>query len=701
MKKDKPVEDVMNDEKAMPEPTTETPVVDFGSETFELSSERAAMFTATRPQGSAAKGYTEKVMKSLDKSKDEIRKKYFGSDKKLADQWEADYLTFRNKKVGDAYQYEVAQVIHGAKVDNDLELAKSFSEIVDGFDMANAAAFNLTGASLEQSSIEYTAQTKNQADMESDNPIADPESEEGKIEATSRAKFKVDVAAKRSDDISTANIFYNGKINLARENTSKFIAARHKEQYFHAKNVLGLSHEASVAFANTQIQKNTKKIMQDLVKTNPECAKVVLAWLARPNATKVSAVDKDGKEIIGENGEKVLDQTKWNPLGRWCLTQGDVSELIMSAEQQLRAYSQMQKLKATEDLTWNKIYQERLQMNVDRWKGDVVLKIANGDLVLGDSVQSTLQSIIPEIRKFQAQGYEKTDVLLGEITSAINRHFKMREDTVKMVKEANQTQRKNLLSRRYNELKHATVDNVSMLFTTPDGKLYKADNVERRAALIATIDAMLMDEATSDATKAQLRAEREQLKSERDKRNAKALELLAKRVGWKLPVAQDKAFISYKNQEVGIIEGMPSYQTGDDLLFTDKGVAHMGSTMKAVWIDPDNPNSTLSLGKNEINGIFSHILSQLQETPEDDLAAIEGGKGPTRVEQIFLNAMRGAKRASDSQTAYSAIASAIRTGDKALFENPTSTRRMSFLKSNYVIPPLPIKKVGVEDKDKK
>lgn len=402
---------------------------------------------------------------------------------------------------------------------------------------------------------------------------------------------------------------------------------------------------------------------------------------------------------------KTIDSEK-NPTGTYdpsyfgFVRRSDISALRKVAQSKIDEAERQRKLTLAVNKAEQKLLQEKLDSAVNAWKGKVVLQIASGDLVLDDA-QSTLQKLIPDIQKFQEKGYEKTDTLLEEITTAINRHFKMRDDTAKAVREASQTQRRNLLTRRYNELKHATVDNVTTLFTTPDGNLYTANNVERRAALIATIDAMLMDEATPDEMKSQLRVEREQFKNERDKRNAKALELIAKRVGWRLPTEQSRAVISYRDNEVSYVDGVPSYQTGDDLLFTDRGIAHMGSAMRAVWTDPDDPSSTLSLGKNEINSIFAHILTQLQETPEDDLAMIESGKGPTRVETIFLNAMKGAKRRRDSQTAYSAIASAIRTGDKALFENPTSTRRMSFLKSNYVVPPLPIKRVGVESKDDK
>lgn len=413
--------------------------------------------------------------------------------------------------------------------------------------------------------------------------------------------------------------------------------------------------------------------------------------------------------------KKTIDSEK-NPTGTYdpsyfgFVRRSDISALRKVAQLQIAEAERKRKLTLAADKAEQKLLQDKLDSAVNAWKGNVVLKIAGGALSSMDDPQKMLQSLLPEIAKFQEVNiggkkvrYEKIDTLVSDITAACEKYVKMRDDARKSVSEATEAERKGLLRTRYNELRASTLDNVEAVFTTPNGKMYKAQNVERRAALIATIDAMLSDESTPDALKSQLKADREKFKTERDKRNAGALEMLAKRVGWKLPTEQTAAIRNYRAGEFQIIDGAPSYQTGDDLLFNDKGQVQMGSGMKARWVDPDDPSSTLELGRNEVRSIFQMVLTELEETPEDDFAALSDPKSKSRVETLFLNAMRGAKRRSDSASAYSAIASSIRKGEKSLFELPTSTRRMSYISANYVIPPLPVKKTqpAVATKPKK
>lgn len=417
---DKKKEEEINTKGAVTTPSSSS-IIEFDTETFNLSSERAELLTATRPQGTAAKGYTEKVAKSLDDAKDKIKKKYFGNNKELGDEWERGWLEHRNKKVNDAYQYEVAQVIHGAKIDNDALLSRQFSAIAESFDMANVAAYFLTGATIEASGDKYAVRTSNMSLRNEENPIDhnDPNKE---AEQESRAKEKLEAVEDRNKDVANAQAFFNGKIDLARESASEILAKLHRGQYDHAVNVLGYSPDAAGAFANDQIRKNMKKTLQDIVSTNPESAKKILSWLARPDATKVQEVDDKGKPSVDAEGKPIYSKTKWHPLGRWCLSSGDVAELAASAEHQLQQYIRTQQFKSASSTEAFKLKNANIRMRADQLALQPILDIDEMNMLFKETA---------ELGKSFAGAAETSAYLRGIVEKAerkYSRAQKMSED---------------------------------------------------------------------------------------------------------------------------------------------------------------------------------------------------------------------------------------------------------------------------------
>ena len=339
--------------------------------TFDLSSERATMLTALYPQGTAAKGYTfgadgqSGLAGRLDKAERDIEKQYFKNNPEAFKQWKEQFAPTKQKMINDAYQYEVAQTIHGAKEDNDLQLEAQFSAIREGYDMTNMAAFFSAGAAMEEITDDYNTQSANLKMQEAEIP-ADASTDDGKALSENRAAIRSSLAQKMTTELKAAQDLYDGKIEIAREYTSKFLAAKHREQYEHAKNVLGRSHEASVAFANVQINKNVKKLLQDMVATNPECAKRLLASLDDAHATRIKVVDDKGEVVKDKDGKPTYVANAFNPLGRWCLTHGEVKELMMSAEQQLHFYQMIEKMKNAQKEELLKLENAKICIDADK-----------------------------------------------------------------------------------------------------------------------------------------------------------------------------------------------------------------------------------------------------------------------------------------------------------------------------------------------
>jgi len=687
------------DNKAVEEPANER--LSSESLTFDLSSDRATLLTAQYPQGTSAKGYTfgadgkSGVAGRLEKAEKDIEKMYFHNNPEGFKHWQEHFAPTKQKMIADAYQYEVAQVIHGAKEDNDLQLEGEFTAIREGYDMTNVAAFFTTGALMEEITDDYNTQMKDLKREEDDFP-ADTSTPEGAKLAEERAKIKASAAAKEVKDIKSAQSLYDSKIEIARKHTDKFLARKHREQYEHAKNVLGRSHEASVAFANVQMNKHVKKLLQDMVATNPECAKSILKWLARPNATSIQEVDKDGNAVVGKDNKPTYKKNVYNPLGRWCLSDGEVAELMQSAEKQLAAYENLSKLRLTIEQAKHDLQQKKLEQTVNAWKGNARLKIARGDLSMSPNPDDMLSKFIPDIEMFQKAGYEKTDELISSITSACNSYFKLRDETGKRYDSMQKSARQAYFAKRIQDYKDSEADNVAMTYLLPDGRIGVNKSVDRRAAIVAFIDKALRDDTLESSVKAIYGEEKKRLQDERVERNAEALGLLAERCGWRLPSEQTKKVINYRTGMYTDVEGMPSRQTGDMLLFNEKGAPVIGNDMTATWTDPEDPNLTVSLGASEVRDLFRRTMNILDSTPEDDLAVMKDAKAgsKSRVEVAFLNACRTAAREKNSNNVYSSLAGAIRTMDNALFSPSvrTSTRRLGYMQSNAFIPPVVKKK---------
>lgn len=429
------------------------------SVTFDLSSDRATMLTAMYPQGTAAKGYTfgadgkSGVAGRLDAAEADIEKKYFKNNPEGFKHWKEQFAPTKQKMISDAYQYEVAQVIHGAKEDNDLQLEAQFSAIREGFDMTNVAAFFTAGAAMEEITDDHNVQMKNLSMQEADFP-ADTSTPEGKRLSEERAQIRAEATAGEVSRIKAAQELYDGKIKIAREHTSEFLAAKHREQYEHAKNVLGRSHEASVAFANVQINRHVKKLLQDMVATNPECAKRLLAQLDDATATYKPELDEEGKPVIGEDGKPKFKANEFNPLGRWCLTHGEVKELIYSAEQQLHKYQMVEEMKNAEREKLFKLENAKIRVEADKIALDLPMSMEK------------MENLQARVDKLLANGYDgaaQTSAYLRNlIEEGRNRYRKAMEDSAKLQSEED-------FEREFQSYRSLSADAAIMAFYSDNG----------------------------------------------------------------------------------------------------------------------------------------------------------------------------------------------------------------------------------------
>lgn len=429
------------------------------SVTFDLSSDRATMLTAMYPQGTAAKGYTfgadgkSGVAGRLDAAEADIEKKYFKNNPEGFKHWKEQFAPTKQKMISDAYQYEVAQVIHGAKEDNDLQLEAQFTAIREGYDMTNVAAFFGAGVAMEEATDDYNVKTADLARQEAEFP-ADTSTPEGQRLAEERAQLKAQAVSEEMNGIKAAQELYDAKIDIARENTSKFLAAKHREQYEHAKNVLGRSHEASVAFANVQISRHVKKLLQDMIATNPECAKRLLAKLDDATATYVKAVDDKGEPILDKDGKQKFVENEYNPLGRWCLTHGEVKELIYSAEQQLHKYQMVEEMKNAEREKLFKLENAKIRVEADKIALDLPMSMEK------------MENLQARVDKLLASGYDgaaQTSAYLRNlIEEGRNRYRKAMEDSAKLQSEAD-------FEREFQSYRSLSADAAIMAFYSDNG----------------------------------------------------------------------------------------------------------------------------------------------------------------------------------------------------------------------------------------
>ena len=247
---------------------------------------------------------------------------------------------------------------------------------------------------------------------------------------------------------------YDGKIKIAREHTSEFLAAKHREQYEHAKNVLGRSHEASVAFANVQINRHVKKLLQDMVATNPECAKRLLAQLDDATATYKPELDEEGKPVIGEDGKPKFKAGEYNPLGRWCLTHGEVKELIYSAEQQLHKYQMVEEMKNAEREKLFRLENAKIRVEAD--------KIAL-DMPMSMKKMKNLQARVDKLLSNGYDGAAQTSAYLRNlIEEGRNRYRKAMEYSAKLQSEED-------FEREFQSYRSLSADAAIMAFYSDNG----------------------------------------------------------------------------------------------------------------------------------------------------------------------------------------------------------------------------------------
>ena len=407
-------------------------------------------------------------------------------------------------------------------------------------------------------------------------------------------------------------------------------------------------------------------------------------------------LEKDGDAEFDKTVTEERPTGVYNPSYYSFLRKSDMFALRKSAIEEIHSFERMSKLQMSIEKAKHDLQQDRLEQAANIWKGDVRLKIARGELSTMSSPEQMLSQFLPEIKKFQDAGYEKVDELVSSITAACNGFFKLRDDTQKRYSSMSKSVRQADFARRIEDYRRSEADNVAMTYVLPNGKIARSDAVDRRAALVAFIDVALRDETIDDGAKAAYNEEKKALQAERVKRNANALGILASRCGWRLPTEQTKNVANYRTGMYMEIEGMPSRQTGDTLLFSDKGVPVISNEMTATWTDPENPSLTMTLGASEVRDLFRNAMNTLDQTPEDDLSTLTSSKGgvKSRVEVAFLNALRTAAREKNAKDVYSSLSGAIRMMDNSLFSPSvrTSTRRMDYLHRNAFIPPVVVKK---------
>jgi hypothetical protein len=128
-------------------------------------------------------------------------------------------------------------------------------------------------------------------------------------------------------------------------------------------------------------------MLQDMVATNPECAKRIITWLSRPDATKIQTVNDKGECVVDAEGKPVYSSTDWNPLGRWCLSSGDVAELAASAEHQLQQYIRTQQFKSAGSTEMFKLKNANIRMRADQLALQPVLDIDEMNMLFKETAE--------------------------------------------------------------------------------------------------------------------------------------------------------------------------------------------------------------------------------------------------------------------------------------------------------------------------
>lgn len=604
----------------------------FDGDAFAIQGERAQNMALGKPQGSNAGGYTKKIIECQKKAQDKIRKDYYKDNPEGFQQYlEANSELF-NKQIQDAWQYEQSQIIHGAVEDNDRNLVAQFAGLTEGLNNSATSAYFGTAAALERNTIETQARIGNQSLESSDIPAT----KENGLDVE-RAKETADIHTKSIRNIDDAGRYFNERANACRVKFSDTIAKIHRGQYDHAVKVLGFGHDSAIAFANTQVNKNVKKMVQDVISTNPEYAKQILSWLGRADATRVQEVDKDGNPLFDEvdeekdgkkTGKKVQAarymKNVWNPIGRWCLSAGEVAELSLAADKQILEYVKIKNAGSAVDAAARKELDDRLDRAADEVERQA-RRFFYTSLYTSDDPYTSAKKYLDMADNLKKQGYKDSGRLYDTILNAANEVYTLRKNAEERVKKQGSQASLDEYMAQLDQYRVSSADNVMMSFMTPYGiRQQNKEGTERRAAIIAVGEAILRNGDIPDSQRSQLKADIDSFKKEKVENDCATLEKMARDIGFVLPQEQTKSMFIYRQQAHVTVDDAPSRQTGDSVLFNKDGLVLMGNEMTITWRDANG--NTIDLGKNEAQKVFRRMFHIISQTPVDELSNPEAYK---------------------------------------------------------------------------
>lgn len=423
-----------NENKEEVEKKTEIP---FGGGAFDMQSATIQALTAGRPEGGAARGYTEKVKKSIDDADKEIVK-MLGSDKDAIARFKERSAIQNHEKLQNAWQYESAQLIHHAKEQMESEVALSINSLSELLDEAAIASHVTSAAMLEQATDALKANIDNQnANNERISPEEREQIAESNAETTKR------IHEEHNKAVLNIKEYYDayGKFSFERFNAQMQLT--HSRAIELAKARFG-NNQTAVAWANNAVRENTKKMVRACVARSPYYAKMLIEWLDRDIKHAADhAEDVEGKTAMEEfedNGNITV-----NPIERWCLTKGDIAELrhayntYEEQDKQNRRKAQLeakQEMNNSAEAVKNEIYW--LANGYTHVDGKAVHIDAIKDVKKRkDTYDAAEKTIAKAINDLESKGYNKSGALYAMLVNEPRKTLARKERFDKAVEDAN------------------------------------------------------------------------------------------------------------------------------------------------------------------------------------------------------------------------------------------------------------------------
>ena len=224
-------------------------------------------------------------------------------------------------------------------------------------------------------------------------------------------------------------------------------------------------------------------------------------------------------------------------------------------------------------------------------------------------------SFLQRVKLLEEEGYKDSGKLYKTILDSANDVYTLRKQAEERIEKQDVQQSLWDYEALWNRYSTNLADEVTLSFLTPNGIVQQDANVtgktEAKSAAIIHGRAMIAKCKLTDDQRRNIEQQVKALEADKLRDDCEVLQKMARDVGFQLPQEQTASVFMYREQAYMDVDGKPSRQVGNDLLFNKDGLVLMSTDAKVKWVGADG--SEFELGKNEAQHLFRkwfHIISQ-------------------------------------------------------------------------------------------